>query len=123
MHEHLEFPHLFRPLKVGPFELPNRIIMGSMHTGLEEEANGMDQLARFYAERARGESGLIVTGGISPNYEGVVAWGGARMMTRRHATKHKAIPEAVHAEGEELSCKFFTQGVMPTPHWRLLQVH
>ena len=61
---------------MGFMTLPNRILMGSMHTGLEEEKGGMDKLARFYAERAAGEAGLLVTGGIAPNRAGVVAWGG-----------------------------------------------
>ena len=57
--------------------------MGSMHTGLEEERRGMTKLAKFYAERAAGEVGLMVTGGIAPNIEGVVAWGGSRMSRKR----------------------------------------
>jgi 2,4-dienoyl-CoA reductase (NADPH2) len=90
---------LFSPLQVGHLTLPNRIIMGSMHVGLEEETGGFDKLARFYAERARGEAGLIVTGGISPNRRGVLGPNGARMQSARHAQNHRVITEAVHDAG------------------------
>lgn len=79
--------------------LPNRVIMGSMHVGLEEEAGGFDKLARFYAERAQGEAGLIVTGGISPNRRGVLGPNGARMQSARHAQNHRVITDAVHDVG------------------------
>jgi 2,4-dienoyl-CoA reductase (NADPH2) len=61
------YPNLFRPLALGPVTLPNRIVMGSMHMQLESRAGGMERLAAFYAERARGGAALIVTGGFSPN--------------------------------------------------------
>lgn len=64
------YPHLLSPLDLGFTTLPNRVIMGSMHTGLEEHQGGFERLAAFYAERARGGAGLIVTGGISPNDAG-----------------------------------------------------
>ena len=73
--------------------------MGSMHLGLEEESDGFVKLAAFYAERARGGVGLIVTGGISPNRRGVLGPNGARMQSMRHAKKHQVITEAVHREG------------------------
>lgn len=73
--------------------------MGSMHLGLEEESDGFVKLAAFYAERARGGAGLIVTGGISPNRRGVLGPNGARMQSMRHAKKHQVITEAVHREG------------------------
>ena len=66
------YPHLFRPLTVGHLTLPNRVLMGSMHTNLEEAPNGFERLAAFYAERARAGVSLIVTGGIAPNAEGAV---------------------------------------------------
>lgn len=96
---HPLYPHLLTPLDLGHMTLRNRVLMGSMHTGLEEAPGGMDRLAKFYAERAAGEAGLIVTGGISPNFEGVVAWGGSRMSSRRHARHHQPITNAVHQEG------------------------
>ena len=64
---HKSYPLLFSPLKVGATTLPNRVIMGSMHTGLEEEKGGFKRLAKFYSERAKGGVGMIVTGGIAPN--------------------------------------------------------
>ncbi len=73
--------------------------MGSMHTGLEESEGGMDALAQFYAERAAGGVALIVTGGISPNREGMLGPGGARMQSKRHARAHRAITSAVHDNG------------------------
>ena len=73
--------------------------MGSMHLGLEEESDGFVKLAAFYAERARGGAGLIVTGGISPNRRGVLGPNGARMQSMRHAKKHQVITDAVHREG------------------------
>lgn len=94
-----QYPHLFSPIKVGSLELPNRIIMGSMHLGLEEEKGGLEKLAQFYAARVRGGASLIVTGGISPNRRGVLGPGGARMQSARHAEKHKVITEAVHRDG------------------------
>lgn len=73
--------------------------MGSMHLGLEEESDGFSKLAAFYAERARGGAGLIVTGGISPNRRGVLGPNGARMQSMRHAKKHQVVTKAVHQEG------------------------
>lgn len=90
--------------------LPNRILMGSMHTGLEEEKGGMRKLAAFYGERAAGEAGLIVTGGIAPNMSGVVAWGGARMSMRHHVKQHRVVPEAVHAEGGRILMQILHAG-------------
>jgi 2,4-dienoyl-CoA reductase (NADPH2) len=97
--QHPTYPHLFTPLQVAHLTLPNRIIMGSMHLGLEEESDGFVKLAAFYAERARGGAGLIVTGGISPNRRGILGPNGARMQSMRHAKKHQVITEAVHREG------------------------
>lgn len=66
----MSFPHLLEPLDLGFTQLKNRVLMGSMHTGLEEEKGGFEKLAAFYKERALGGVGLIVTGGISPNLRG-----------------------------------------------------
>ena len=71
------YPHLLSPLRVGSLTLPHRVIMGSMHTGLEETPGGEQELADFYVERVRGGAGLIVTGGVSPNREGAAREGGA----------------------------------------------
>ena len=73
------YPNLFRPLTIGHLTLPNRVLMGSMHTNLEEAPNGFERLAAFYAERAREGVSLIVTGGIAPNAEGAVFQGALRI--------------------------------------------
>ncbi|WP_189575358.1 NADPH-dependent 2,4-dienoyl-CoA reductase [Marinobacter zhanjiangensis] len=94
------YPHLLEPLDLGFTTLRNRTLMGSMHLGLEERPNGFERLAAFYAERARGGAGLIVTGGIGPNVEGSVGPGAAKMTNEEESDQHKVITEAVHqAEG------------------------
>ena len=90
------YDKLLAPLDLGFTTLKNRVLMGSMHTMLEEIPGGNEMAAVFYAERAKGHVGLIVTGGISPNKEGVVATGGACMMTKEDASHHKVITKAVH---------------------------
>ncbi len=95
------YPNLLEPLDLGFTRLRNRALMGSMHTGLEEAKNGFNRLAAFYAERARGGVGLIVTGGISPNEEGAVFQHAAKMDTPEEAEKHRVITQAVHeADGK-----------------------
>ncbi|MDK8464904.1 NADPH-dependent 2,4-dienoyl-CoA reductase [Marinobacter sp. SS13-12] len=95
------YPNLLEPLDLGFTRLRNRTLMGSMHTGLEEAKNGFERLAAFYAERARGGAGLIVTGGISPNLEGAVFQHAAKMSTPEETERHKVITHAVHeAEGK-----------------------
>ncbi|HLT13097.1 MAG TPA: NADPH-dependent 2,4-dienoyl-CoA reductase [Marinobacter sp.] len=96
-----KYPHLLDPLDLGFTTLRNRTLMGSMHTGLEEVKNGFERLAAFYAERARGGVGLIVTGGIGPNSEGAVFQHAAKMSTEEESDKHKVITQAVHeADGK-----------------------
>ncbi len=104
------YPHLFQPLDLGFTRLPNRVLMGSMHTGLEESPNGMEKMARFYAERAAGGAGLIVTGGIAPNRAGWVAPFAGKMTTRADARRHAIIPEAVHAEGGKICMQILHSG-------------
>ena len=99
MTQHERYPHLFTPLKLGPLLLPNRSLMGSMHTGLEEERGGFHKLAEFYKKRAEGGVALIVTGGISPNREGALGPNGARMQRSKHAKQHLPITKAVHEAG------------------------
>ena len=95
------YPNLFQPLDLGFTTLRNRTLMGSMHTGLEEVPNGFERLAEFYAERARGGVGLIVTGGIGPNSEGSVFQHAAKMSTEEESDRHRVITEAVHkADGK-----------------------
>ncbi|MEU9416723.1 NADPH-dependent 2,4-dienoyl-CoA reductase [Streptomyces sp. NPDC051000] len=104
------YPHLLNPLDLGFTTLPNRVIMGSMHTGLEEHAGGFERLAAFYAERARGGAGLIVTGGIAPNDAGRPFEGGSRLTTEEEAAEHRVITEAVHAEGGKIAMQILHFG-------------
>ncbi|WP_426417892.1 FAD-dependent oxidoreductase [Aestuariirhabdus sp. LZHN29] len=105
-----QYPHMLAPLDLGFTTLRNRVLMGSMHTGLEESPNGFERLAVFYAERARGGVGLIVTGGIGPNAEGSVAMGAAKMDTEAESDKHKVITEAVHREGGKICMQILHAG-------------
>lgn len=105
-----KYPKLLQPLDLGFTTLKNRVIMGSMHTGLEEEKNGYERMAAFYAERARGEVGLIVTGGIAPNRQGWVAPFGSRMTRKSHARKHRLITDAVHKEGGKICMQILHTG-------------
>jgi 2,4-dienoyl-CoA reductase (NADPH2) len=95
------YPHLLAPLDLGFTTLKNRTLMGSMHTGLEETPNGFERMAVYFAERARGGVGLMVTGGIGPNDEGGVYSGAAKLTTPEEAEKHKVVTRAVHeADGK-----------------------
>ncbi|MFI2812800.1 NADPH-dependent 2,4-dienoyl-CoA reductase [Microbulbifer zhoushanensis] len=104
------YPHLLAPLDLGFTQLKNRVLMGSMHTNLEEHPGGFDRLAAFYAERARGGVGLIVTGGIGPNEEGCVFQGAAKMTTAEEAQQHQAITSAVHNEGGKICMQILHTG-------------
>ena len=104
------FPHLLRPLDLGFTTLKNRVLMGSMHVGLEEAPNGFQRMAAFYAERARGEVGLIVTGGIAPNERGRPVQGGAMLTTEEEARHHLPITQAVHAEGGKIAMQILHFG-------------
>lgn len=104
------FEHLLAPLNLGFTTLKNRVIMGSMHVGLEEEKGGFDKLAAFYAARAKGGVGLIVTGGIAPNISGWLAPFAGRMSSSRHANKHKVVTEAVHKEGGKICMQILHAG-------------
>ncbi|MEV7617398.1 NADPH-dependent 2,4-dienoyl-CoA reductase [Streptomyces sp. NPDC089799] len=105
-----QYPHLLSPLDLGFTTLPNRVIMGSMHTGLEEHERGFERLAAFYAERARGGVGLIVTGGIAPNDAGRPFEGGSRLTTEEEAAEHRVITDAVHAEGGKIAMQILHFG-------------
>lgn len=104
------FPNLLRPLDLGFTTLRNRVLMGSMHVGLEEAPNGFERMAAFYAERARGEVGLIVTGGIAPNERARPMHGGAMLTTEDEAAKHRLVTEAVHAEGGKIAMQILHFG-------------
>ncbi|WP_339653988.1 NADPH-dependent 2,4-dienoyl-CoA reductase [uncultured Maribacter sp.] len=105
-----KYTHIFEPLDLGFTTLKNRIIMGSMHTGLEEKKNGLEKIATYYAERAKGGAGLIVTGGISPNIQGWTAPFSACMSTKKHAKHHKVITDAVHNEGGKICMQILHSG-------------
>ena len=104
------YPHLLSPLRVGSTTLPNRVLMGSMHTGLEEAPGGFERLAEFYAERVRGGVGLIVTGGIGPSPEGATHPGGAVLTTPEEAARHRTVTGAVHAEGGRIALRILHAG-------------
>ena len=104
------YPNMLAPLDLGFTTLKNRVLMGSMHVGLEEEKGGFAKLAAFYAARAKGGVGLIVTGGISPNIAGWVAPFAGRMSSSRHAKKHQVITDAVHAEGGKICMQILHSG-------------
>ena len=104
------YPHLLAPLDLGFTSLPNRVLMGSMHVGLEEAKDGFARMAAFYAERARGGVGLIVTGGIAPNDRGRPMPGGARMTTEAEADKHKPVVDAVHQAGGKIAMQILHFG-------------
>ncbi len=94
---HPTYPNLLQPLDLGFTQLKNRVIMGSMHTGLEEAKNGFERMAVYYAERAKAKVGLIITGGIAPNREGWVAPFAGKLTTKKEVKKHQIITDAVHA--------------------------
>ncbi|MCP3716575.1 NADPH-dependent 2,4-dienoyl-CoA reductase [Paraburkholderia sp. CNPSo 3281] len=104
------YPYLLRPLDLGFTTLKNRVLMGSMHVGLEEAPNGFERMAAFYAERARGEVGLIVTGGIAPNERARPMHGGAMLTTEEEAGQHRTITRAVHAEGGKIAMQILHFG-------------
>ncbi|MFJ5229475.1 FAD-dependent oxidoreductase [Kitasatospora sp. NPDC088391] len=104
------YPHLLAPLDLGFTTLPNRVVMGSMHVGLEEAEHGFERMAAFYAERARGGVGLIVTGGIAPDEAGRPWSGGAKLTTEQEAAEHRVITDAVHAEGGKIALQILHFG-------------
>ncbi|QXX86978.1 NADPH-dependent 2,4-dienoyl-CoA reductase [Acinetobacter lwoffii] len=105
-----KYPNLLAPLNLGFTTLKNRVLMGSMHVGLEEAAGGYDRMAAFYAERAKGGVALIVTGGISPNDHGVTFHGGSKLDTLEEAEKHKVITQAVHEAGGKIAMQILHTG-------------
>jgi 2,4-dienoyl-CoA reductase (NADPH2) len=104
------YPKLFQPLDLGFATLPNRILMGSMHTGLEARPDGMERLAAFYAERARGGAALIVTGGFAPNDAGELGPHRAQFSNSQDARKHRLIPRAVHDAGGRIVLQVLHSG-------------
>jgi len=118
------YPHLLAPLDLGHCILRNRVLMGSMHTGLEDRGRDFPKLAAYLAERAAGGVGLIVTGGFSPNiagwvkpFSGSLAWGW-------QVPRHRLITRAVHQDGVPRSvCSCCTPDATPTTRWRSHRRH
>ncbi len=108
--QHSKYPHLFTELDLGFIKLKNRVIMGSMHLGLEEARNGFPKMAVFYRERARAGVALIVTGGIAPNFAGTGGPLFAKLTNRRAAKKHRIITDAVHDEGGKIAMQILHTG-------------
>jgi 2,4-dienoyl-CoA reductase (NADPH2) len=106
----MSYPHLLAPLDLGFTTLKNRVLMGSMHTGLEEEKGGFQRMAAFYAARAKGGVGLIVTGGISPNLRGRLYPTAAQLSWPWQVGKHRLITDAVHAEGGKIALQILHGG-------------
>ena len=106
----MRYPNLFRPLDLGFVTLPNRIMMGSMHTMLEARPDGMERLAAFYAERARGGAALIATGGFSPNDAGNLGPHRAQFSATEDVERHKIIPRAVHEAGGRIVLQLLHSG-------------
>jgi 2,4-dienoyl-CoA reductase (NADPH2) len=104
------FPTLMSPLEVRGGTLRNRVVMGSMHTGLEDRPWHVPQLAEYFAERARGGVGLIVTGGYSPNVRGWLLPFGSQMTSRMQAMRHRSVTDAVHAEGGKIAMQLLHAG-------------
>ena len=104
------YPNMLKPLDLGFTTLKNRVLMGSMHVGLEEVPNGFFRMAAFYAERARGGVGLIVTGGIAPNERGRPMKGGAMLTTEAEAEHHRVVTDAVHKEGGKIAMQILHFG-------------
>jgi 2,4-dienoyl-CoA reductase (NADPH2) len=106
----MNYPHLLAPLDLGFTTLKNRVLMGSMHTGLEDGRKHFDRMAAYFAERARGEVGLIVTGGFAPNIEGWAKPFAGTLATSGAARRHRVITDAVHAEGGKIALQILHTG-------------
>ncbi|HEU0160653.1 MAG TPA: NADPH-dependent 2,4-dienoyl-CoA reductase, partial [Hyphomicrobiaceae bacterium] len=104
------FPHLLQPLEFGFLTLPNRMLMGSMHTRIETLERPTERLARFYAERARGGVALIVTGGFAPSEEGRLEPGGPIFKAASQIVEHTPITAAVHAHGGRIALQILHAG-------------
>jgi 2,4-dienoyl-CoA reductase (NADPH2) len=106
----MKYPKLLEPLTVAGIALRNRVVMGSMHTGLEDRARDYPKLAAYFRERARGGVGLIVTGGLAPNRVGWVAPFAGKLASRRETARHRLVTEAVHAEGARICLQILHTG-------------
>ena len=104
------FPHLLEPLDLGFTTIRNRSIMGSTHTGLEDKAKDFPKLAAYFAERARGGVGLIVTGGFAPNVQGWLSPFGSKLSKRSEVKRHLQVTQAVHDEGGKICLQILHAG-------------
>jgi len=107
---HVLYPHLLRPLELGFTSLKNRVLMGSMHTGLEEADHGFERMAAFYAARAAGGVGLIVTGGFAPNLSGRAFPNASQLSWPWQLGKHRLITDAVHENGVKICLQILHTG-------------
>jgi 2,4-dienoyl-CoA reductase (NADPH2) len=104
------YPHLLKPLDLGFTKLKNRVLMGSMHTGLEEAPDGYHKMAAYFGERARGGVGLIVTGGVAPNFAGRVGPFSAQLSWPWQVRHHRIVTDAVHKEGGKIALQILHAG-------------
>ena len=107
---HPLYPHLLEPITIGELTLRNRVVMGSMHTGIEDHPWDIDKLAAFYAERARGGTGLIITGGFSPTKRGWLKPFASEMTSRMQAMRQRTVTGAVHDEGGAIALQVLHAG-------------
>jgi 2,4-dienoyl-CoA reductase (NADPH2) len=112
-----DYPHLLAPLDLGHVTLPNRVVMGSMHTGLEDHARDFPKLAAYFAERARGGAALMVTGGFAPNVEGTFYPMASKLTTRREARQHRQVTDAVHEAGGLIALQILHAGRYAFTPW------
>jgi len=105
-----QFKHLLEPLDLGFTTLPNRCLMGSMHTGLEDKAKDFPALASYFAERARGGVALMVTGGFAPNVEGWLSPFGSKLSRKSETKRHLQVTKAVHDEGGKICLQILHAG-------------
>jgi 2,4-dienoyl-CoA reductase (NADPH2) len=110
----IPYPTLLSPLDLGFTTLRNRVVMGSMHTGLEDRAGAIGRLAAYFAERARGGVGLIITGGYAPNRTGWLLPFASQMVSSSEARRHRRVTDAVHAEGGKILLQICMRDAMPT---------
>ena len=104
------YPHLLSPITIGNLTLRNRVVMGSMHTGLEDKAKDLDRLTAYFVERARGGTGLIITGGFAPNKRGWLKPFASEMTSKGQADRHRSLTSAVHDEGGAIAMQVLHAG-------------
>ncbi|MBM6402740.1 NADPH-dependent 2,4-dienoyl-CoA reductase [Phycicoccus sp. CSK15P-2] len=112
-----DYSRLLSPLDLGHVTLPNRVVMGSMHTGLEDRAEDFPKLAAYLAERARGGAGLIITGGFAPNLRGTLYPGASKLTARRELPRHRLVTDAVHDAGGRIALQLLHAGRYAYTPW------